>query len=203
MEGMHVTLRKWFHLFWTTLLLGMIVSIGVGLILQFSDKEFSVMGLSAVGFNVVNMLLGGATISVLSQMGFFAYLIVRFIAAGIIKSKTVWDLLQLTIVIVVLIDLVYLRMTNFEGNDSVLSYSILPLIILIISLGVAYWKVKMTNKNAFIPTLFFMCAVSVLEAVPALKLDNAASSLFMLAPLLVCNAWQILILHKILDNKKS
>jgi len=51
--------------------------------------------------------------------------------------------------------------------------------------------------------VFFMCAVSVLEAVPALKLDNAASSLFMLAPLLVCNAWQILILHKILDNKKS
>ena len=61
----------------------------------------------------------------------------------------------------------------------------------------------MTNRNAFIPTLFFMCAVSVLEAVPALKLDNAASSLFMLAPLLVCNAWQILILHKVLDNKKS
>ncbi|KQX56032.1 MULTISPECIES: KinB-signaling pathway activation protein [unclassified Paenibacillus] len=198
-----MTLRKWFHLFWTTLLLGMLVSIGIGLILQYSDKEFSVMGLSAVGFNVLNMLLGGATISVLSQMGFFAYLIVRFIAAGIIRSKTVWDLLQLAVVIVVLFDLVYLRMTNFEGTESVLSYSILPAIILLISIAVAYWKVKMTNRNAFIPTLFFMCAVTVLEAVPALKLDNAASSLFMLAPLLVCNAWQILILHKILDNKKS
>lgn len=198
-----MTLRKWFHLFWTTLLLGMIVSLGIGLILQYSDKEFSVMGLSAVGFNVLNMLLGGATISVLSQMGFFAYLIVRFIAAGIIRSKTVWDLLQLAVVIVVLFDLVYLRMTNFEGTGSVLSYFVLPAIILVISIAVSYWKVKMTNRNAFIPTLFFMCAVSVLEAVPALKLDNAASSLFMLAPLLVCNAWQILILHKVLDNKKS
>jgi KinB signaling pathway activation protein len=48
-----------------------------------------------------------------------------------------------------------------------------------------------------------MTAVTVLEAVPALKLDNTASSLFMLAPLFVCNAWQILTLHKILDNKKS
>lgn len=198
-----MTLRKWFHLFWTTLLLGMIVSLGIGLILQYSDREFSVMGLSAVGFNVLNMLLGGATISVLSQMGFFAYLIVRFIAAGIIRSKTVWDLLQLAVVIVVLFDLVYLRMTNFEGTGSVLSYFVLPAIILVISIAVSYWKVKMTNRNAFIPTLFFMCAVSVLEAVPALKLDNAASSLFMLAPLLVCNAWQILILHKVLDNKKS
>ena len=61
----------------------------------------------------------------------------------------------------------------------------------------------MTNRNAFVPTLFFMFAVTVLEAVPALKLDIAASTIFMLAPLLVCNAWQILTLHKILDNKKS
>lgn len=198
-----MTLRKWFHLFWTTLLLGMVVSIAIGLILQYSDKEFSVMGLSAVGFNVVNMLLGGATISVLSQMGFFAYLIVRFIVAGIIRSKTVWDLIQLAVVIVVLFDLVYLRITNFEGTASVLSYLVLPAILLFISVAVAFWKVKMTNRNAFIPTLFFMCAVTALEAVPAIKLDNAASSLFMLAPLLVCNAWQILILHKILDNKKS
>ncbi|OAS23261.1 KinB-signaling pathway activation protein [Paenibacillus oryzisoli] len=198
-----MTLRKWFHLFWTTLVLGIVVSTGVGLILQFSDKEFSVMGLSAVGFNLVNMILGGATISVLSQMGFFAYLIVRFIAVGIIRSKTVWDLLQLAVVIVVLFDLVYLRKTNFNTSESLLGYFILPTCVLIISLAVSYWKVKMTNRNAFIPTLFFMTAVTVLEAVPALKLDNSASSLFMLAPLFVCNAWQILTLHKILDNKKS
>ncbi|MFD0694254.1 KinB-signaling pathway activation protein [Paenibacillus sp. GCM10027628] len=198
-----MTLRKWFHLFWTTLVLGMIVSIVIGLILQYSDQEFSVMGLSAVGFNVVNMLLGGATISVLSQMGFFAYLIVRFIAAGIIRSRKIWDLLQLTLVIVTLFDLAYLRTTNFEGSGTFISYSILPVIILIISLGIAYWKMKMTNRNAFIPTLFFMSAVTILEAVPALKLDNAASTFFMVAPLLVCNAWQILILHKILENKKS
>lgn len=198
-----MTLRKWFHLFWTTLVLGVIVSTGIGLILQFSDKEFSVMGLSAVGFNLVNMILGGATISVLSQMGFFAYLIVRFIAVGIIRSKTVWDLLQLACVIVVIFDLVYLRKTNFDSSESLIGYFVLPAIVLVISLGVSYWKVRLTNKNAFIPTLFFMSAVTILEAVPALKLDNSASSLFMLAPLFVCNAWQILTLHKILGDKKS
>ncbi|WNR44246.1 KinB-signaling pathway activation protein [Paenibacillus roseipurpureus] len=198
-----MTLRKWFHFFWTTLLIGMIVSTGIGLILQFSDKEFSVMGLSAVGFNLINMILGGATISVLSQMGFFAYLIVRFIAMGLIRSKWVWDVLQVAIVVIVVFDLVYLRKTNSESSDSLLGYVILPIIVLLISLAVSYWKVKLTNKNAFIPTLFFMSAVTVLEAVPALKLDNPASSLFMLAPLFVCNAWQILTLHKILENKKS
>ena len=35
-----------------------------------SEREFSVMGLSAVGFNVLNMLLGGATISVLRDWAF-------------------------------------------------------------------------------------------------------------------------------------
>lgn len=199
---MNVTLRKWFHLFWTTLLLGMVVSTGIGLILQFSDKEFSVMGLSAVGFNVLILLFGSA-ISVLSQMGFFAYLIVRFIMMGIIRSKTVWDLLQLALVIFALFELIFLRVTYFEGSGTILSYSVLPAIILILSLAVAYWKVKLTNRKAFIPTLFFMIVASVLEAVPALRLDDVTWSLFMLAPLFACNAWQILILHKILDKKKS
>ncbi|MGG1555941.1 MULTISPECIES: KinB-signaling pathway activation protein [Paenibacillus] len=195
-----MTLRKWFHLFWTTLLLGIVVSTVIGLILQLSDKDFSVMGLSGYGFNLLIMILGGGIISLLSQMGFFAYLIVRFIAIGIIRSKTVWELLQLAVVIVVMFDLVYLRK---NGSGSLSSYFITPIIILIIAVGIGYWKVKLTNRNAFIPTLFFMTVVTVLEAVPALQEDNAATTLFMFAPLIVCNAWQILTLHKILENKKS
>jgi KinB signaling pathway activation protein len=183
--------------------IGVVVSAVVGLLLQFSDREYSVVGISAVGFNVVNMILGGATISVLSQMGFFAYLIVRFIVAGILRSKFVWDMLQMILVVVVLFDLVYLRFSNFESSNSLWPYMVMPLILLVIALGTAYWKVKMTSRNAFVPTLFFMFTVTVLEAVPAIKLNNASSSLFMLAPLLACNAWQILILHKILENKKS
>ncbi|MGG1519938.1 KinB-signaling pathway activation protein [Paenibacillus oryzisoli] len=195
-----MTLRKWFHLFWTTLLLGIVVSTVIGLILQLSDKDFSVMGLSGYGFNLVIMILGGGIISLLSQMGFFAYLIVRFIAIGIIRSKTVWELLQLAVIIVVMFDLVYLRK---NGSGSLSSYFITPFVILILAVGIGYWKVKLTNRNAFIPTLFFMTVVTVLEAVPALQEDNAATTLFMFAPLIVCNAWQILTLHKILENKKS
>lgn len=195
-----MTLRKWFHLFWTTLLLGIGVSTVIGLILQLSDKDFSVMGLSGYGFNLVIMILGGGIISLLSQMGFFAYLIVRFIAIGIIRSKKVWELLQLAVVIVVMFDLVYLRM---GGAGALADYFITPIVILIIAVAISYWKVRLTNSNAFIPTLFFMTVVTVLEAVPALQEDNAATTLFMFAPLIVCNAWQILTLHKILEAKKS
>jgi KinB signaling pathway activation protein len=198
-----LTLRKWFHLFWTTLFIGIGLGVVAGLYLQLTDQDVSFLGLPAIGFNIANMALGGAMISVLSQMGFFAYLIVRYIAMGIIRSKTLWDLLQLAIVIVALFDLAYLRYINFPGNVSFLSYSFLPLILLVISLGTAYWKMKLTNKSGFIPTLFFMAAVTVMEGVPAFKLNNSASNLFMLLPLIGCNAWQILILPRVLQPKKS
>jgi KinB signaling pathway activation protein len=197
-----LTLRKWFHLFWTTMAIGVFFSVAIGLVMQFTDREIPIPGISGLGFNVVNMILGGALISVLSQMGFFSFLIVRFIAIGIIRNKVIWDLIQLALTIVAIIDLAYLRYSNFQGA-SILSYSVMPLCILLVSLGVAYWKVKLTNKNAFIPTLFFMVAVTILEAVPAYKLNNAFSNIYMLIPLLACNSYQILNLHKFSANKKS
>jgi len=196
-----VTLRKWFYLFWTTLVIGAISALVIGIILQMNDQQFSFLNGSAVGYNVLTMLLGGATISVLSQMGFFAYLIIRFIAIGIIRSKWIWDVLQVILVIIALIDLVYLRDADAGGDW--LPYTILPICMLAVGLGVAYWKVQLTNRNGFIPTLFFMIVVSAMEAVPALRLDTAASTVFMMVPLLASNAWQILILSKVLQTNKE
>jgi KinB signaling pathway activation protein len=81
----------------------------------------------------------------------------------------------------------------------------MPIIILLVSAGIAYWKVKLTNRTAFVPTLFFMSVVTILEAVPAFSLDETGSSyaIFMIVPLLVCNAWQIMQLHKIVETTKK
>ncbi|MCD1261989.1 KinB-signaling pathway activation protein [Paenibacillus athensensis] len=199
-----MTLRKWFHLFWTTLVLGMGVSILVGFGLQLSDKEFSVIWASGgVGFNLITMVQGGAIISILSQMGFFSYLIVRMIALGIFRKKIIWDYAQILLVAITLFELVLIRTMNFGDSGSWLGYAVLPLVLLVVSLAVSYWKQKLTNMHAFIPTLFFMVVVTVLEAVPALKLNNAASTFYMFVPLLACNAYQILILHKMVEKKKS
>jgi KinB signaling pathway activation protein len=196
-----VTLRKWFHLFWTTLLIGMVLGIAAGLILQLLDQDYSRIGLPGYGFNIVNMALGGATISILSQMGYFAYLIVRYIGIGMIRKKSVFDLLQWAIIIVVLGDLIILRYMNFNG--SIWNYVWLPLIIAAISWVIAAYKVRLTNPNGFLPTFFYMSIVTVLEAVPALRQNSAVSTFFMLVPLMACNAWQILILPRILGNEKS
>ncbi|SDE57425.1 KinB signaling pathway activation protein [Paenibacillus sp. UNCCL117] len=197
-----MTLRKWFYLFWTTLVIGAVIGTLTGVIMQVTDPE-AVRSGKAIGFNLVTSLLGGATISVLSQMGFFAYLIVRYIFMGMIPKKWVWDYLQIIVIVIVLFDLIYLRYTGAEGTPNFLPYIVLPLCIVIAGLAVAWLKVKWTNKSAWIPTLFFMIAVTAIEALPSLRLDKAASTIFMMVPLLACNAWQILILQKVLDTGKE
>ncbi|NOU92917.1 KinB signaling pathway activation protein [Paenibacillus sp. LMG 31456] len=196
-----MTLRKWFYLFWTTLFIGAGAALVIGLILQTTDQQFTLLGGKEIGFNAVTMLLGGAMISVLSQMGFFAYLIIRFLAIGLVRSKWIWDTLQIILIAVTVFDLIYFRHMGTEGNW--ISYMILPLSMLVIAIGTALWKVKLTNRNGFIPTLFFMTAVTAIEAVPALRLNSFASTLFMMVPLMASNAWQILILSKVLNTKKE
>lgn len=196
-----MTLRKWFFLFWTTLLIGAVTAVIAGLVLQFTDQQVELGG-KQIGFSMITMILGGATISVLSQMGFFAYLIVRYIVGGIIR-KWAWDIVQVIIIVIVLFDLIYLRYVSSGQQMSWGVYMILPLSLIIVSIGVAWWKVKITNRSAVIPTLFFMIAVTAIEAIPSLRLDNAASTVFMMVPLYLCNAWQILILSKVLNTNKE
>lgn len=196
-----MTLRKWFYLFWTTLLIGAVTAVIAGLVLQLTDQQVELGG-KQIGFSMITMILGGATISVLSQMGFFAYLIVRYIIGGIIR-KWAWDIVQVIIMVIVLFDLIYLRYVSSGQQMSWGVYMILPLSLIIVSIGVAWWKVKMTNRSATIPTLFFMIAVTAIEAIPSLRLDNAASTIFMMVPLYLCNAWQILILSKVLNTNKE
>lgn len=200
-----MSLKKWFYLFVTTILWGGAAGIVTGLYLQWTDQE-QPFGLSvpALGYNITAMVLGGVTLSILSQMGYFAYLSVRFIAVSILRSRFLWDILQGVLTGVTLFDLAYFRHAYFapEGS-SFLPFFDLPLVLLIVGAFVAFWKVKQTNRSAFVSTLFFISAVTTIEAVPALKLNNTASVLFMMVPLLVCNTWQIMITGKILQNKKS
>ncbi|WP_281884114.1 KinB-signaling pathway activation protein [Paenibacillus sp. YYML68] len=197
-----MTIRKWFYLFWTTLAIGTVVGILTGLTMQLTDPEAVLSG-KAIGFTILSSLLIGSTISVLSQMGFFAYLIVRHIFMGMIPKKWIWDYVQIFTIIVVLVDLVYLRYVDSAHEGSFSTYFLLPAFILIVSVVVAYAKVKATNTSAWIPTLFFMIVLSTLEAIPALRLGKTASTIFMVIPLLACNAWQILILHKVLNTNKE
>ncbi|MEB3103482.1 KinB-signaling pathway activation protein [Ferviditalea candida] len=196
-----MTVRKWLYLFLTTLLIGGIAALATGLIMQGMDQEYSLLGIT--GFDIFNTVVVGLTLSAFSQMGFFSYMMVNYIAIDIIRKKYWWNMIQLALVIIALFETAYLRYLSFGTGRSYLEFTDVPLLLLAAGLVTAYWKVSMTNRTAFIPTLFFMTAATAIEAVPALRLDNPASTFFMLIPLIVCNAWQILILHKLLRAKKS
>ncbi|MNC83001.1 hypothetical protein D3C75_1367680 [compost metagenome] len=44
-----------------------------------------------------------------------------------------------------------------------------------------------------------MIAVTAVETIGVLRIDSNAATIFIVVPLLMCNAYQMLILHKLVD----
>nr|WP_251009756.1 MULTISPECIES: KinB-signaling pathway activation protein [unclassified Bacillus (in: firmicutes)] len=197
-----VTSRNWVHLFLTTLVVGAVTTAVVGFIVRWSEFQQLLSDFNILEFlSILVWLMGvGLIFSILSQMGFFAYLTVHRFGLGIFKS--LWNPVQVLLIAFVLFDLVYLRFATFaESGESVIPYLGLAVIVLIAGLVVSFMKVKQTNKEAFIPALFFMVVVTVIEWVPVLRVNEHSWLYLMLFPLLVCNAYQLLVLHKL--NQRS
>jgi len=196
-----LTLRKWFKLFWETLLVGAVASIITGIGLQIVSGGISFNGFSDyVAFFVI--LFGyGMLASVYSQLGFFAYLILNYMGNGVF-SKRGWQYIQMVLTVLALLELLFFR-TFVGGESGKWSDLVLGGVILIVSVIVAYFKARMTNVSAWIPTLFFLIAVTIIEIVGGLKINVDNATALIVIPLLACNAFQILILHRIVVNKKS
>ncbi|WP_210367846.1 KinB-signaling pathway activation protein [Bacillus sp. REN3] len=197
-----MTSRNWVHLFLTTLVVGAVTTGVVGFIIRWNEFQKLLSDFSVIEFLSILFWLAGVGLifSILSQMGFFAYLTIHRFGLGIFKS--LWNPVQIVLIAFVLFDLVYLRYNAFaESGDSILPYLGLALIVLAAGLIAAFIKSKQTNKEAFIPALFFMTVVTVLEWVPVLRVNEHSWLYLMLFPLLACNAYQLLVLHKL--NRKS
>lgn len=183
-----MTLRKWFFLFWSTMAIGAVVCMVGGLIMLLTDQEFGFLGFKATGFNLLMMFLAGITIGAFSQMGFFAYLTLNYIALSVFRKKYLWNALQGYTTLFAVILMGYLL---YEGRTNSWFFWLLPLCLLILSLAAAWIKVKQTNRSAFIPTMFLMFVVTAIEGYPALQGDNnVATIIFMLLPLFACNFYQ-------------
>lgn len=197
-----MSLRKWARLFWKTMLVGAVGAVIAGLILQFATGTIEFKG--AVDMLIFPLILFGygALVSVYSQLGFFAYLTLNYMGVGVFKRKT-WQYVQIVLSVLALLELMFLR--TFVGGEKNLTWDLLLGIgILITAAIVTYFKVKVTNINALIPTMFFMLSVTILEIIGVLKIGVNNATVFIIIPLLACNAYQILTLHKVTqDEKKS
>ncbi|MFC7061863.1 KinB-signaling pathway activation protein [Halobacillus seohaensis] len=188
--------RKWVRLFLTALVIGGGLTLLSSFIIK-SESYTEVLQPFQM-FELIGLILFftglGFIFSVISQMGFFAYLTIHQFGRGMFRRS--WSVIQLFLIAFTLFDLIYFR---YQGEESVSiwPYVFVALGLLLVSLFVSFIKAKETNKHAFIPALFFMVVVTSIEWVPALRASSSDYIWLMIIPLLVCNAYQLLILHRL------
>jgi KinB signaling pathway activation protein len=192
-----VTIRNWIRLFFSTLFLGGFVTAILGIIVRWNEFAplFTNMEIGRIISTFVWFIFVGFTFSVISQMGFFAYLTVH--QFGLRMFRSLWNPVQLLVIAIVLFDLIYFRFKAFAGEEeSLLPYIILAIFIFVVGVVVAFFKNKQSQQNTYVSALFFMVVVTVLEWLPVLQVNASKWLYLMLFALLACNAYQLLMLPK-------
>ncbi|OZI13192.1 KinB-signaling pathway activation protein [Bacillaceae bacterium SAS-127] len=192
-----MTIRNWVRFFVHTLMLGGAAAGIIGLFIRWDElSPLMAQGDWKDVFSITTWHVAvGFTFSVISQMGFFAYLTVHQFGAGMFRSF--WNSVQVLLIALVLFDLVYFRFQAFgDQGESLWSYLILAGFLLVVGVGTAIVKAKLTNKSVFISALFFMIVLTVLEWLPVLQVNDKKWLYIMLLTLLPCNAFQLLALPK-------
>ena len=191
-----LSIRKWFYLFWTTLLIGAGGAVIAGLALQAANGRIEFKSTTDLVIYPLILFGYGVLVSVYSQLGFFAYLILNYMGFGVFPKK-VWQYIQLVLAVLSLLELMFLR-TFVGGERNVISDLTLAGAILLSAVIVSYFKVRSTNISALIPTFFFMTAISIVEVIGVLRIGVDSATVFIVVPLIACNTFQILMLHRIL-----
>ncbi|WP_442601658.1 KinB-signaling pathway activation protein [Paenibacillus sp. KN14-4R] len=194
-------LKKWLYVMWTTIVYGLISGLLLWWVLRMTVPNFILFGSGGVGEELKGVSLGLLTASMTSVLGFFAFLMLKYYMIGILKNRLkVWNFVQWFFIVLAVADLFYYFSYKGQSTQSAAISLLLPALLLVFSIIVAMWKVKLTNRGALLPTLFFMIVGTALMSLPVFKADDFFSTLFMMVVLLVCNARQILILHKLVKN---
>ncbi|WAA12444.1 KinB-signaling pathway activation protein [Fervidibacillus halotolerans] len=196
--------KNWVKFFLRTLFIGGIVTIVTGFIVQWEKYEVFFTNFDMIEIlSIAVWLMGvGFIFAVLSQMGFFAYLTLHRIGLGIFRSY--WNSVQWVLIAFVLFDLVYFRYRAFaEDQDPLWPYVLVAVLIFSAGLVVAYLKSLQSDRRTFIPALFFMVVVTVVEWVPVLRVNDTDWLYLMIFPLFICNAYQLLTLPKFLQKSKE
>ena len=201
-----MTIRNWVKFFLTAILIGGFVTAVVGLIVrwEFFSQYFSNGEYGQFIGALLWMIFLGFTMSVVAQMGFFAYLTIHQFGVNIFKSLTLWNWVQLLIIAIVLFDLIFFRFQLTGETGRTVLYLGLLVTLVGVSAITAYFKAKWTKKHTLISALFFMIVITTLEWLPALMVRSGNIDTWvtiLLFPLLAVNAYQILVLPKF--NKQS
>lgn len=195
-----MNIRKLIKFLFNTLIIGGVAGLVISFFVKWETYATYLNPIDAMEIlGLVIFFIGlGLTFSVVSMTGYFAYLYIhRF---GLSLFKSFWNPVQIVLIAFVLFDLVYFPSRSSDGGIAIYWLLLGVLALLAYSWFVAKVKQKETNKSAFIPTLFFMIVITTVEWTPALIAEGSDYVWLMLAPLLACNTYQIIGLHRIANR---
>lgn len=197
--------RKLVGLFFKTLILGGVAGLITSFFVKTEDYIRVLNPIDLFGLlGVVLFCFGlGLVFSLVSQTGFFAYLFINQFGLGFFRSF--WSTVQLVLIAFVVFDLVYFPYNSADGEGSLLAYILMSAAILVYGVIIAKMKAKQTNQRAFVPALFLMVVMTAVEWVPGLRTSGTDYAWLMIIPLLVCNTYQLLVLHRLTktENKET
>ncbi|MFS8513729.1 MAG: KinB-signaling pathway activation protein [Planifilum fulgidum] len=190
-----MTIRNWLFLFFTTLALGGVAALLIGFLLELFMGE--------MGLSLSQRLLAGLLFGAVAQMGFFAYLIFNWVASGFFRKDFWFHTVQVLLLLLVLGEVILFGYMADDGGRLLVPEAIVGIVTLVAGLAVALWKVKLTSQRSFVPTLFFMVVATLIESGTALQQDSLMMMLYTVLTILVCNAWQILWIHRLVAPPKA
>ncbi|MBP1970939.1 KinB signaling pathway activation protein [Virgibacillus natechei] len=195
--------RKLVNFFFKTLFIGGLAGLLTSFFVKAEDysqflNPFDFMEL--VGLLIFFLGLG-LVFAVVSQTGFFAHLFLNRLGLGLFRSY--WPTIQILLIAFVVFDLVYFPYRAAEGEVSVLWFMLMSAAILGYGLLIAWIKAKETKRRAFIPALFLMVVMTTIEWIPGMRTEGTDYAWLMIIPLLACNTYQLLTLHRLHNSDAS
>ncbi|GAB3069820.1 KinB-signaling pathway activation protein [Virgibacillus ainsalahensis] len=146
-------------------------------------------------FGLLVFFLGiGFVFAAVSQTGFFAYLFLNRLGLGVFRIY--WPAVQVVLIAFVIFDLVYFPYRATDGI-SIFWYILMAAAMLGYSWYIAKIKAKETKRMAFVPALFFMVVMTTVEWIPGMQVEGIDYAILMIFPLLACNTYQLLMLHRL------
>lgn len=194
--------RKLVGLFFKTLFIGGLVGLIASFFVKSDDywrflQPFDLWEISGLVLFFIGL---GLISSVVSQTGFFAYLFINRFGLSIFRSF--WSTVQLLLIAFVVFDLIYFPYKETSGDVPLYVFVLMSFGILLYGILIASIKAKETKRRAFIPALFLMVVITAVEWVPALR-ASADYAWLMILPILACNTYQLLILHKLTNSPSA
>ena len=198
-----MTIKNWFKFFMMCLVIGGGTTAVASLFIRWDFfKPFLTNG-EIIEFLAafIWMIVLGFTMSVIAQAGYFAYLTLHQVGVGVFKSLTLWNWVQLVIILIVIMDLIiFLFKPNANSTGEWLFFIGLLVVLIISAVWTGMKKVQMTGKkHILISSVFFMIVITSLEWIIALmgQDDNMNTYVaLILFPLIAVNAYQLLMLPK-------